>query len=405
MTTDSRRSIRFAWVSACTALCAGLYANEYYVSPTGQTSNDGSREAPWPTVEHALDRVGGGHVIIVRPGLYREPIVVKTGWAGTGERPTVIRAEIKWRATIAGSHLHCIWTEPDCSWVVIDGFNVFGAARDGIKIIGDHTVVRNCWVHNNVSMGIACHGRKHNTFERNLVEYNGSHVQFHHGLYISGEQHRIVGNIVRHNAGWGLHLYQEISDSLIANNLVYGQAHRPGMILRCPEGGGRNRVVNNTFAHNGSGIDIARGNGEVVVNNILVAKFDPIAYYKGTTSLLVDYNLCVPRSAHQGPHGLSAEPLFVDPAKGVYWLKPGSPAIGKGSRKHAPASDFWNRQRTTDHPPDLGCFPFVPHLATDRARQSWYYQWPYQFYPNKKMGLPDLWALPSIAGKDTPRAN
>jgi len=42
----------------------------------------------------------------------------------------------------------------------------------------------------------------------------------------------------------------------------------------------------------------------------------------------VDYNLCVPKSARQGPHGLSGDPGFVDPTRGVFWLWEGSPAIG-----------------------------------------------------------------------------
>lgn len=53
----------------------------------------------------------------------------------------------------------------------------------------------------------------------------------------------------------------------------------------------------------------------------------------------MDYNLCVPKSARQGPHGLSGDPGFVDPTRvadaaklwrrsGVFWLREGSPAIG-----------------------------------------------------------------------------
>lgn len=374
------------------ALAAG--AATYYVSSNGQQTNDGTRESPWPSVLYALKQVGSGHTIVVLPGTYREPIRIDPEYGGTEQTPTVIKSETKWKAAVIGSTQHCIWTEPDCDWVVIDGFEVFGARSDGIKLCGDNSVVRNCWVHNNVSMGIASHGRSGNVFRDNLVEYNGSHVQFHHGMYISGDGHRIVGNIVRHNAGWGLHLYQEISNSLIANNLVHGHAHRPGMILRCPEGGGRNVVVNNTIVDNGAGIDIARGNGEILANNILGSRFDPISLHQGTVNLLADYSLCNPASEHQGSHGLTGDPLFVAPEKGVYWLQPESPAIGKGSTERAPDADFWGRPLPADRPPDIGCFAFVEVLATPEARKTWYYQWAYQFYPNREMGLPDLWRLP-----------
>ena len=48
---------------------------------------------------------------------------------------------------------------------------------DGIKMMGDHGVVRNCWVHNSSRQGILP-GGKGLTIENNLVEFNGSNVQF-----------------------------------------------------------------------------------------------------------------------------------------------------------------------------------------------------------------------------------
>jgi hypothetical protein len=45
-------------------------AETYYVATDGQPENDGTLERPWPSVEHALAQVGGGHTIVVRPGLY-----------------------------------------------------------------------------------------------------------------------------------------------------------------------------------------------------------------------------------------------------------------------------------------------------------------------------------------------
>jgi hypothetical protein len=36
-------------------------AGEYFVATDGEASNDGTRETPWPSVEHALSITGGGH--------------------------------------------------------------------------------------------------------------------------------------------------------------------------------------------------------------------------------------------------------------------------------------------------------------------------------------------------------
>jgi hypothetical protein len=122
------------------SLAFSLSADTYYVSTEGNTENDGSREKPWPTVEHALAQVGGGKTILVRPGTYRGPIHIARAHAGTAERPTVIQSEVKWGATIIGAPYHVISNSSECDWLVVDGFEVMGGRYDGIKMNGDHNL-------------------------------------------------------------------------------------------------------------------------------------------------------------------------------------------------------------------------------------------------------------------------
>jgi len=68
----------------------------------------------------------------------------------------------------------------------------------------------------------------------------------------------VSGNIVRHNSGFGLHLYPSIRRSVISLNLVYGHWYCSGIIVACPEGGGQNLIVNNTAVDNAVGLDIRR---------------------------------------------------------------------------------------------------------------------------------------------------
>ena len=182
----------------------------YYVATDGKAENDGSAAKPWPSVEHALSKAGGGHTILVRPGIYRGPLVIARQYAGTEAQPTVIRAEVKWKAVMIGAEHHVIYTADRCDWVIIDGFEVMGG--------------------------------------------------------------RYVG-------------------------------------------------------------------------------------------------------------------------RGVLWLRADSPAIGKGSPQHAPATDFWGRPRPRDKAPDLGAFPFEPALARPEFRAGWDSGWPYHRHGNK-VGLPDPWMLP-----------
>jgi len=381
------------WMLVGLMLVAGVgSADTCYIAADGKPDGDGSKERPWPSVEYALRKVGGGHTIVVRPGLYRGPIEIGKRYAGTKERPTIIKSEVKWQAMIMGAPYHVISNADDCHWVVIDGFQVQGARCDGIKMNGDYNVVRNCWVHHNQAMGIGMHDKTGGAIENNLIEFNGGHIQFDHGVYASGDGLIIRGNVVRHNASYGLHLYPAIKNSLIVNNLVYNQVRRRGIIVACPKGGGRNKIVNNTVVED-QPLTIWNGDGEVVANNILVAQGgEPLILDEQTRNVLVDYNLCVPSSGRQGPHGITGDPRFVDRTRGHFWLRPGSPAIGKGSPEQAPDTDFWGRPREKDRPPDLGAFPFVPTLATEEARARWEYGWAY--YRHGSGGtIPDFWAV------------
>jgi hypothetical protein len=134
------------------AALSPVIAATFYVSSDAKSDGDGSMEKPFASVEGALAKTGGGHTIVVRPGLYRGPIEIPRQYAGTKESPTVIRSEVKWKAIIVGAPVHAISNGGECHWVTIDGFQVQGARYDGIKMNGDHNVVRNCWVHNNQAM-------------------------------------------------------------------------------------------------------------------------------------------------------------------------------------------------------------------------------------------------------------
>ena len=68
----------------------------YSVDPKGDDANDGFRK-PFRTVQRAVDKAPPGSTIIVRPGLYRERVVVTGG--GAPGKPLTIRGE-------AGAILH-----------------------------------------------------------------------------------------------------------------------------------------------------------------------------------------------------------------------------------------------------------------------------------------------------------
>ena len=378
--------------------CHGLAAT-YWISPKGQMSGTGSESNPFVSAEAALRRVGGGNTFIFQPGDYvGAQITLSPQYAGTAQNPTVLRSQHKHKAVLHGSTFHNIYVRAGCTWVIIDGFESSGAKYTGIKTDADYTVIRNCRIHNNALHGIEAHDVRGVVIEKNVVEYNGAHLQFSHGIYADGENLTIRNNIVRFNAGWGLHLYPEIANSNIENNLIHGNGRWAiGLYSRLPAGS--NRIVNNTIVFNGSGIAVNNARNEIIANNIIVGntgwtfeRTEPIQDLSGDLSqITIDYNLFRPPFPGAGPHAITADPLFLDAAKGTFYLKEGSLAIGKGSREYAPERDFFDRPIPEGKTPDLGCFPYDPALLSPGYRRDWYRQWPFLFRTRPDDTLPDLW--------------
>jgi hypothetical protein len=391
--------MRLDLVGVLLAAMAGVsQAGTYYVSTEGSADNDGSYAKPWPSVAVALEKVGGGSTVVLKRGEYRGPITVTSKAAGTKENPTIIKSEKKWGAAIVGStgENPALSSDKDCPWVVFDGFEIYGAAA-GIWLGGEHNTARNCWVHNNWGFdGIGSHA-KGAVIENNLIEYNGQNPQFHHGIYADSDGLVVRNNIVRHNAGFGIHCYSDVKNAYIANNLVYGHTFRPGILIACSTHVGKNVVVNNTVVDNATGIRISGGNGDKIYNNIVVATNSAVSLDEDTVGTMADYNLCVPASPHQGPHGMSAEPGFVASGAFCYWLRKDSAARGKGAAEFAPKTDFWGRTRPIDKAPDLGAFPYSSYWAdedTSRPEEMvrGYWGWPYRFARYRE--IRDLWFLP-----------
>ncbi len=387
--------------------CCDLSAATCWISPKGQASGTGTETNSFPSVEMALKNTAGGDTIIFKPGVYiGSQITLTARHAGSAQKPTVLKSQHKYQAVLHGSAVHNIYIKSGCDWVVIDGFESSGARYTGIKSDADYTVIRNCRIHNNALQGIEAHDVLGTVIENNIVEYNGEHVQFCHGVYADGDKLTIRNNIVRFNSGWGLHLYPAIANSKIENNLIHGN-DRWGIALYSKPKVGSNRIVNNTIVLNGNGIAVKNGRDEIIANNIIVGntgwkfeKAEPIenldSGYLHKSKIMVDYNLCLPRLRGAGPRGISTDPSFLDMQKGTFYLRKGSPAIAKGSEKYAAKRDFFNRPRPAGKAPDLGCFAYDPALLTPQARGDWYYQWPFLF-KGKSKTMPDLWKQPKSA--------
>lgn len=106
-----------------TALCASLFAAEYFVAPTGDDALDGqSRETAFATVQRGVNALAPGDTLTILPGEYLE--TVRHAGLGHADAATTIRAEIPGTVLLRGDL-------PAPAFEKVEGFRfVYAAAVD-----------------------------------------------------------------------------------------------------------------------------------------------------------------------------------------------------------------------------------------------------------------------------------
>jgi len=353
------------WVAACAAtLCLGgtASATTYYVATTGNDGGNGSSSAPWRTLQHAVETIAPGDVILVRSGTYAGCRIRNSG---TPAAPKTLARDIGAAVVVntpgpQNSHSSLIEIESGSGsevtdWIV-DGLEVANSPHHGIDIrITNRITIRNCYAHHAApGDGIFLAFASHPVIENNEVSFNAEHGIYHSN---SADYPTIRGNRSHHNNGGGIQLnadyssrcpcgttvrdgiisfallennviyengvgggsainWDGVDDSVIRNNLIYDN-HAFGISLFSTDGShgsSRNKVYNNTIvmALNGRwavNIPKSKGNGgspvgNIVKNNILYterADKGAIAVYSTAAGVLTsDYNVVVDRFSTNG---------------------------------------------------------------------------------------------------------
>ena len=322
----------------------------------------GTESSPWPSFTFASSKAAGGDIITLLPGIYSAPVVVEL--SGTADSPTVIRSRLKWDAILQNSPGHGIYIADGVTNVVIEGFQVTGAGIDGVKV-GSFATVRNCWIHHSKRQGIAAHGVRQTTIEYNLVEHNGTDPTLDHGMYLSGTNIVVRGNVIRWNKTYGCQIYADPPSSS-ANcqfycNLLYG--NRDALTVWSPTRQ-TNYVFNNTLISDRY-VLIADYGTLCLTNNILIgARRQQILSAEDGATIAADYNLTTIPGKTRGLHDVVASgPGFVNPSAGLYWLRSDSPAWGSAAERIAPPVDFFGRKQTKVL--SMGAFEYRSRLVKD----------------------------------------
>lgn len=384
-----------------------------YVDTGGNDASDGSLAHPWQTLQHAADVVNPGDTVVVHSGNY---VGFYLDRDGTAANRIVFQADpgvtiTQRNATTAdGINLE------GADFITIDGFNVVGMPRTGIRsVINEGVILRNNRLDQNGVWGILTGFSEDIDIENNVASRS---VQ-QHGIYVgnSGDNPIIRNNVIWGNAGCGVHMNGDISqggdgiisgalvegnviydnglaggsgincdgvqNSVIRNNIIYNE-HSSGISLYQIDGGDsskNNRVINNTVlvASDGRwGLNISDGStGNTVRNNIFYSYHS----FRGSLSVnsdslagfTSDYNVVMDRfttdggdsvltlanwrsTSGQDAHSLIATPtqLFVNAAGGDLHLSATSPAIDAGTSQFAPAFDFEGTARPSGNGFDIG---------------------------------------------------
>ena len=332
----------------------------FWVATTGNDANDGSEDKPIRTISKAVEAVAPGDVIYVRAGSYVESIVIKkSGEEGKSiilscapgdlgkvkitppkeyvqKNPSgaVIRVHSAQHVWINGLVIEGPMGRPEAPATEMYGAN--GITFAGKAGLGCR--VTNCVIYRNVHCGIKemGHGGTKILLEANVIFDNGTRST-DHGIYCPADDLTINGNIIFHNAGYGIHSYSNPKRQVITRNICMGNK-AAGIILA----GSDNKVYHNVCVGNGLGIMYFRSGctENVVKNNIFAFNKTDCGYDNGGGKLgdpaknVDDHNCYFPGKPNErikpGMNEVFADPLFMDSKKGDFRLNDGSPCFGKG---------------------------------------------------------------------------
>src|SRR5262245_51728058 len=127
---------------------------DFWVSPGGNDTAAGTSLATaWATLVHAASAVGPGDTVHVADGDY-QGFDLRT--AGTAANPiSFIAQESAARITADNPRTPDGINVENAAWVVLDGFDVEGRTRAGIRVaVSSFVTVRHCRAGNNGHWGI-----------------------------------------------------------------------------------------------------------------------------------------------------------------------------------------------------------------------------------------------------------
>ncbi|MGH3427960.1 MAG: right-handed parallel beta-helix repeat-containing protein, partial [Mycobacteriales bacterium] len=362
--------------------------SNYYVSPNGSDSNDGSASSPWLTLTHADSALTlglAGTTVHVLPGIY-SGLELVLSHSGTSTQRIVWQSDTPWSAQIIQSQANgtdCCVVVVNGSYVDMVGFDVSSTLvnTSSATTLGRIGLLANTGVSIHF-LGNRIHDVANGTGGLNCSAFGGQGVGSNtgstgtwvrgnwifrvgapgtcnkiHGIYDGSPNEIIDDNVIFQNAAWGINCVHACSDSVITNNTVFsnggygltdvGTFSMGGCVLQGSDSTSQTNTIKNNICYNngagasgGSGASILNISG--TVNDVLVVSnliYNPqsgngVGGGQGCT----DDASCVDSGTGTGwsigGNVYGTVPGFVNyqpDGSGDYDLAPGSAAAGAGA--------------------------------------------------------------------------
>jgi Right handed beta helix region/Pel9A-like, right handed beta helix region len=244
-------------------LASVLSAATFYVSTQGSDNNPGTSQAPWATLQHAVDSIAPGDTILVTAGTY---VGCRIGIPGGTSSPKTLQAAPGAAVLIdapgpANRHNSIIEVENFSTTMtdwVIGGFEIANSPKYGIDVrVTDRITVQGNHVHDSALTGIFT------AFSNDvLIQNNETDHNHEHGIYQSNSSTHptIRGNNSHDNASAGIHMNGDLSQ------VPPGSKKHTGLVQFATVEG--NTIWNNGTS-GGSGINCDGVDDSVISNNLL----------------------------------------------------------------------------------------------------------------------------------------
>lgn len=214
-------------------------APEFYVSPTGSPSGDGSSTNPWDlqTALHHPAAVKPGSTIWLRGGTYPSGPYFGgflSTLTGTADAPIVVRQYPGERATVT-DHFYAAG-----AYTWFWGFEITSSAPTATGTDYEYLVLVysgvgqrfiNLVLHDGSNTGVASFAPLYTTATQTtihgcLIYNNGTHFNRDHGLYLQNDvatgSVTVTDNIVFNNEAFGLHVYSGLAGGALSGFHIEG---------------------------------------------------------------------------------------------------------------------------------------------------------------------------------------